>query len=105
MRRILLPVMIALAVAGSMAAPASASAQTVYCFPESLTLLGTDGKSICLAVPTPSITPPFTAYAEQNGAAVSWCLYSAANYGGFMLRVPPFSRTYALATFASGRPC
>ena len=84
---------------------ASASGGNPVCIPESLRLLGTDGTSICLAIPAPSITPPFTAYAEQNGSQDNWCLFSQPRYGGFMLCVPAFSKVNAVATFASGRPC
>jgi hypothetical protein len=76
-----------------------------FCIPESLRLLGTDGTSICLGVPTPSITPPFTAFTEQNGSQDRWCLYTQPKYTGAMVWIPPFSRVNVFATFASGRPC
>ncbi|MDS0139786.1 MULTISPECIES: hypothetical protein [unclassified Amycolatopsis] len=90
--------------AALLAAPA-ASARTTFCIPESLRLLGTDGNDLCLGVPTPSITPPFTAFAEQNGSQDTWCLYTGPKYSGSMLRVPAFSSATVFATFASGRPC
>lgn len=84
---------------------ASASGGNPVCIPESLRLLGTDGTSICLAVPTPSITPPFTAFTEQNGSQDAWCLYTQPKYADVMVRIPAFSRVTVFATFASGRPC
>jgi hypothetical protein len=55
--------------------------------------------------PTPSISPPFTAFSEQNGSQNAWCLYSQEKYGGFAVTVPAFSQAKVVATFASGRPC
>jgi hypothetical protein len=89
-------------------APSAAAAPArggTFCIPESLWLEGTDGTAICLAVPTPSITPPFTAFTEQNGSQDAWCLYTQPKYAGAMVRIPPFSRANVFATFASGRPC
>lgn len=82
-----------------------AAARTTVCIPESLRLTGVDGSSICLVVPTPSITPPFTAFTEQNGSQNAWCLFTGEKYTGGMLRIPPFSRAYVFASWASGRPC
>lgn len=84
-------------------APA-ASARTTACIPESLVLVGFTN-SLCLSAPTPSITPPFTAVAEQNGSQNTWCLFTGEKYTGVLLRVPAFSRVNAVATFVSGRPC
>ena len=80
-------------------------ARGAYCIPESIWLEGTDGTSICLTVATPSITPPFTAFIEQNGSQYTWCLYTEPKYTGGMARIPAFSRAFLFATFASGRPC
>ncbi|WIX89036.1 hypothetical protein [Amycolatopsis sp. DG1A-15b] len=66
--------------------------------------VGPDGNSRCLPA-APSSKPPFTAIAEQNGGQDEWCLCTAPDYRGSLLRIPPFSRAYAGATFASGRPC
>lgn len=82
-----------------------ASARTTYCIPETLRLRGLDGNDICLGVPKPSIAPPFTAFAEQNGSQDDWCLFTGPKYSGLMLRVPAFSSANVFATFASGRPC
>jgi hypothetical protein len=82
----------------------SASARTTVCIPESLTLAGF-GNSLCLVAPTPSITPPFTAVTEQNGSRHTWCLFTGEKYTGALVRVPAFSHTNVVATFASGRPC
>jgi len=103
MKRMLFFVVSVLA-AALLAAPA-ASARTTFCIPESLRLLGTDGNDLCLGAPAPSITPPFTAFAEQNGSQDNWCLYTGPKYSGLMLRVPAFSSATVFATFASGRPC
>ncbi|MEU4252009.1 hypothetical protein AB0F15_31780 [Amycolatopsis sp. NPDC026612] len=84
---------------------ASASGGNPVCIPESLRLLGTDGTSICLAIPTPSIAPPFIAFTEQNGSQDTWCLYTQPKYTGAVVRIPGFSRANVFATFASGRPC
>ncbi|MEU5266417.1 hypothetical protein [Amycolatopsis sp. NPDC021455] len=76
-----------------------------FCIPESLWLDGVNGTTICLMVATPSITPPFTAFTEQNGSQNRWCLYTQPRYTGAVVQVPPFSRVNVFATFASGRPC
>lgn len=87
------------------AAPASAApSQAAFCIPESLTLFGTKD-SICLMAPTPSIDPPFFAVREHNGSQRAWCLYTEPDYLGLSLRVPAFSGTRVIATFASARPC
>jgi hypothetical protein len=83
----------------------SASARPTACIPESLVLVGFGTTSLCLAAPTPSIAPPFTAVTEQNGSQDTWCLFTGEKYTGALLRVPAFSRVNAVATFASGRPC
>ncbi|MFJ7217177.1 hypothetical protein [Amycolatopsis sp. NPDC098790] len=85
-------------------APA-ASARTTACIPESLVLVGFGTTSLCLAAPTPSIAPPFTAVTEQNGSQYTWCLFTGEKYTGTLLRVPAFSRTNVVGTFASGLPC
>ncbi|QKV79178.1 hypothetical protein [Amycolatopsis sp. Hca4] len=103
MKRVLLFVVSVLA-AALLTAPA-ASARTTFCLPESLRLLGTDGNDLCLGAPTPSITPPFTAFAEQNGTQNTWCLFTGPKYSGLVLRIPAFSGAGVFATFASGRPC
>jgi hypothetical protein len=83
----------------------SASARTTVCIPESLRLTGSRLDSICVAVPTPSITPPFTAFTEQNGSQNDWCLFSQPKYAGFSVRVPAFSHADVVLTVASARPC
>ncbi|HET6704443.1 hypothetical protein [Amycolatopsis sp.] len=95
----------ALAATGLLATPAGVATAAGACIPESVRLTGSGGTSLCLAVPTPSITPPFTAFQEQNGTSNAWCLYTAPNYGGVSFRLPPFSSAGVAATFASGRPC
>ncbi|WP_410643010.1 hypothetical protein [Amycolatopsis sp. lyj-346] len=95
----------ALAATSLLASPAAAETADGYCIPESVRLTGAGGTSLCLAVPTPSITPPFTAFQEQNGTSNAWCLYTAPNYGGASFRLQPFSTANVAATFASGRPC
>ncbi|MEV6828011.1 hypothetical protein [Amycolatopsis sp. NPDC051102] len=91
-----------------LAAP-SAAAQPArvgpFCIPESLWLDGVNGTAICLAVATPSITPPFTAVSEQNGSQNDWCLFTQPGYAGLQLRVPAFSQTHVWVTIASARPC
>jgi hypothetical protein len=76
-----------------------------FCIPESLWLDGVNGTAICLAVPTPSIDPPFTTYRESNGSQDDWCLYSQPKYGGFVVRIPAFSSANVVLTVASARPC
>jgi hypothetical protein len=104
MKRTAFLVAAALAATGLLTTPATAQSEA-FCIPESVTLLGAGGTSICLMAPTPSIAPPFTAFAEQNGSQFAWCLYSEEKYGGFFVRVPAFSQARVAATFASGRPC
>ncbi|MEV6877697.1 hypothetical protein [Amycolatopsis sp. NPDC051128] len=107
MKRIAFLVAAALAATGLFATPATARSapSEAFCVPESITLLGAGGTSICLMAPKPSIVPPFTAFTEQNGSQFAWCLYSEEKYGGFFVRVPAFSQVRVIATFASGRPC
>ncbi|MCR6488147.1 hypothetical protein M8542_35500 [Amycolatopsis sp. OK19-0408] len=107
MKRILVPVVTALAAFGLLAAPAAAqpAPSSTVCIPESVRLTGVDGTSICLAVPTPSIDPPFRAVREGNGSQDDWCLFTGPKYSGLVLRLPAFSAANVFATFASGRPC
>ncbi len=91
--------------AATLVAAPAASARTTFCIPESLRLVGGGGNDICLGAPTPSIAPPFTAFAEQNGTQNNWCLFSGLKYSGWMVRVPAFSGVNVVSTFASGRPC
>jgi hypothetical protein len=87
------------------AAPVSAApSPKAVCIPESLTLVGTKD-SICLMAPTPSITPPYFAVQELNGSQWTWCVYTQPDYLGAFVKIPPFSRAFFGATFASGRPC
>jgi hypothetical protein len=102
----LVAAVIVIAASGLPASPAVAQpARAAVCVPESVSLLGPGGTLRCLMVATPSITPPFRAVTEHNGDSRAWCLYSAPDYGGFALRLPPFSGANVSAAFASGRPC
>ena len=107
MKRTVFLVVSALAAAGLLASPAAAQTgrAKVVCIPESVTLRGTNGTSICLMAPTPSIDPPFTAFQEHNGSQEDWCLFTGPKYTGAVLRLPAFSAANVFATFASGRPC
>lgn len=90
------------------AAPA-ASAQPApagpVCITEAIWLYGLDGRVMCTAGPTPSITPPLPVYRESNGSQFAWCLYSQPNYVWEVLRVPAFSQANVQVTVASARPC
>lgn len=107
MKRMLVLVAAAVAALGLLTSPAVAQpARTAaFCIPESVTLFGANGKSICLMAPTPSIDPPFTAFRESNGSQDAWCLFTGPKYTGAMFRLPAFSAANVGATFASGRPC